>query len=136
MLKLIKRPLVLEIIILSIFMAVSHWVFSIYNFYYLIPKLDILMHFLGGLLVGLIVLCLLFVRKLFGFAHTHHGVVISTTLVSVLMVGLAWELFEFMFNISIVNIDTLDTIEDIVMDIIGGLVAIWWYYTMIWNKGE
>jgi len=135
--KLLKQPLLIEIILLSIIIALIHWEANIYHFYYLVPNLDILMHFLGGLLIGLIVLSLLFVRKLFGFAHTHHRVVIITTLTGVLFIGLGWELFEVFFDLTaITRIDMLDTLLDLVMDLIGGGVALWWYYIMVWNRVE
>ena len=133
--KLFKQPLFIEVLSLTIVVAIIHWIASIYYFYYLVPNLDILMHFLGGLLIGLIILSLLFVRRLFGFAHTHHGVVITTTLFGVLLIGLAWELFEVFFDMTaITRIDLFDTLLDLVMDLIGGGVSLWWYYSMVWNR--
>ena len=133
--KLFKQPLFIEVLSLTIVVAIIHWIASIYYFYYLVPNLDILMHFLGGLLIGLIILSLLFVRRLFGFAHTHHGVVITTTLFGVLLIGLGWELFEVFFDMTaITRIDLFDTLLDLVMDSIGGGVSLWWYYSMVWNR--
>jgi hypothetical protein len=133
--KLFKQPLFIEVLSLTIVVAIIHWIASIYYFYYLVPNLDILMHFLGGLLIGLIILSLLFVRRLFGFAHTHHGVVITTTLFGVLLIGLGWELFEVFFDMTaITRIDLFDTLLDLVMDLIGGGVSLWWYYSMVWNR--
>lgn len=133
--KLLKQPLVTEIILLTIFVATVHWIASLYDLYFLIPSLDIIMHFLGGLLIGLMILNLLFVRGLFGFAHTHHGVVIVTVLMGVLFVGLGWELFEVFFDLTAISrIDMIDTVLDLVMDLSGGSVALWWYYSMVWNR--
>jgi len=134
--KILKQPLFTETILLALLVATIHWTAEIYDLYFLISKLDILMHFLGGLLIGLIILALLFVRGLFGFAHTHNGVVIMTTLIGVLLVGLGWELFEVFFDITAINkINMLDTLSDLVMDLIGAGVALWWYYVMVWSKG-
>jgi len=134
--KLLKQPLFIETFSLAIFIAVVHWVATIHHLYFLVANLDMVMHFLGGLLISLIVLSLLFVRGLFGFAHTHHGVVIVATLVGVLMVGLGWELFEVFFDLTaITRIDMVDTISDIIFDLLGGSLGLWWYYTMVWRRG-
>lgn len=133
--KLLKQPLFIETITLTIVIAVFHWFATINHIYYLVPWIDMVMHTLGGLLISFFVISLLFVRELFGFAHKHHGMVILTTLSMVLLVGLGWELFEVFFDLTaITRIDMIDTLSDLFFDLIGGSFGLWWYYVMIWSR--
>lgn len=91
-----------------------YWYNSIWYF-------DMIMHFLGGLWVGLI--------SLYFFSSKTPYLKI---LLFVLFIGLGWEIFELLFNNIIAQnpFNALDTISDIFFDLSGGLCAILY----VWKK--
>jgi|AntRauTorckE6833_2_1112554.scaffolds.fasta_scaffold08978_2 hypothetical protein len=131
-----KKKLTPEILALSLFIGIGHNIFVQNNVYYLIPKLDMLMHTLGGVLIGLIFLKVFFVGKRFTYAQLHRGVVIWTTLIAVFIIGFGWEIFEYGVGLTpLSKLATLDTASDIMFDIAGALIAVWWYFKRIWKVG-
>jgi hypothetical protein len=56
--------------------------------------------------------------------ETHHVLIVVSTLLGVLVVGLVWELWELFVGFSLVNKDLPDTVLDITMDMVGALLAI------------
>jgi len=79
--------------------------------------MDIMMHFLGGLLIGLIAL----------LVSAHYKIQIRrmflATLGVVLIVGIGWEIFEYVSGIFILEDPFPDTFYDLVMDTVGGIAA-------------
>lgn len=105
------------------------------GFYYSFIYFDDIMHFLGGLLVGLVALRLLFVSEMAGFSHFNNTVAFLVTIGAVLIVGLFWELFEVFIGATQINaIDLRDTISDLVLDTIGAIAAFWYYYKKVWRR--
>lgn len=80
---------------------------------------DILMHLLGGLWVGL------FIFWFDEWIKLPFKINLINFLALILAVGIAWELWELMFGITLVRGDkyVFDTILDIIMDITGGVVT-------------
>lgn len=85
---------------------------------------DILMHFLGGLWVALV--------SLWGVGVINRRVAQALTrkqifllsVVSAIAVGVGWELFEYLSGMFVEQDGILlDTIIDLIMDTIGGIVA-------------
>src|SRR3989344_6737965 len=76
---------------------------------------DIMMHFLGGFSGGLLVLWYLGPSRSFQ--------VIFITISCVLIVGIAWEIFEFVFELTQPIDYWQDTAFDIVNDIVGAVIA-------------
>jgi len=118
--KLFKRLalLIFLIFITNFFANKFYWYASIRYF-------DMVMHFLGGLWVGLALLWLLF-KENFSF------VLIFKILLGVLVVGVLWEIFEILVNSTIAQnpFDVLDTASDLFFDFGGGLCAILY----LWKK--
>lgn len=82
------------------------------HLYYTYRWLDIPMHMLGGLTVGLLAIAFFDIRRPRAF------------LALVLAVAIGWEIFEYIFSISTGQPDYwFDTIHDIVNDMVGGIVA-------------
>ena len=90
-----------------------------------------LMHFLGGLFVGMLALWMYFFvftrgkTKIGTWLHDHVGVV-AFSLLSVLIIGFAWELFEFGVDNVIALSDVrslLDSASDLAWDAAGGMLA-------------
>ena len=91
-------------------MAVTqHYALS--NFWYWQYRwLDMLMHFSGGVVIGL-ALYAAFGRRM-------------AILYGVLIVGALWEVFEYVLGISLVERNfAFDTTKDLTMDLVGGLAV-------------
>jgi peptidoglycan/LPS O-acetylase OafA/YrhL len=88
---------------------------------------DIVMHALGGFLIGLIVIA--FIRR----AHIskeilNKNLLFLSVILAVLVIALSWELWEIFIGWTDVLKDGGDTILDVIMGLIGGVVAILYYY--------
>ena len=131
-----RKSLVPEIITLTILVGAGHLLFERYSFYYIIPKLDMLMHLLGGILIGLIVLKIFFTGKRAMIAHQHKVFTAVVAFVCVMIVGVGWEVFEYGVGLTpLYKVATQDTLSDLVFDASGALVAVLWYFKKIWHTG-
>jgi hypothetical protein len=122
--KLLKRALYLIFLIfLANFLANEfYWYFSVSYF-------DMIMHFLGGLFLGLMLIWFLSSKN--SVLELSPGLIFKI-LVGVLFVGISWEIFELLFNNIVAQnpFNYLDTGSDIFFDLSGGLCAILY----IWRK--
>lgn len=75
---------------------------------------DILMHFLGGVLVGAIGLVASDVLKTPRFL---------TVLIALVGIGIGWEIFEYLNGLYDEMWDTADMVIDLIMDSIGALLV-------------
>ncbi len=124
--KLFKR---LTILIISIFLL--HSLATKFYWYSAIWWFDMPMHFLGGLWLGL---CFIWIleKKTLSIKSILH------IILSVLLVGILWELFELYFvNLIARNpFDILDTLSDIFFDLAGGFLAILYFFKYCYNNGN
>ncbi|MDQ3076272.1 MAG: hypothetical protein M3Q34_04045 [bacterium] len=92
-----------------------YWYSSIWWF-------DMFMHFLGGVWVGLILLWVFPSKSL----NKNYFMKI---ILGILAVGLAWEVFEYIFYNTIAQnpFDLKDTISDIFFDMMGGVVSVFYF---------
>ena len=99
--------------------AIAHFLY----WYSAMRWFDIPMHILGGMFLALLAGALFF-NSLISLSRLQ---IIVTTLLFVLVVGLGWEAFEYVVQAfikdssQVVNIP--DSIKDILMDIVGGVIA-------------
>ena len=88
--------------------------------YWTIAWYDILLHFLGGAWVALGFVWLLFYS---GFIERVPAIVaryrIWWTLGAVVLVGVIWEIYEYVFGLTAAYGYALDTTLDLVMDMVG-----------------
>lgn len=118
-------------LIVAIFMAFLHvaaTMFFLYSFYW---WFDIPLHFLGGSCAGLI--------SLYFYSYFHRRTAVSTgssqallvVIIGTITVGLAWELFEYSADITFNTVGDyfLDTVKDLIMDILGGYAAYFYFIT-------
>ncbi len=84
------------------------------------------MHFLGGFWVGLIYL------YIFPTQSISRGLIVKI-LLSVLLIGIGWEVFEMIVNDIIVKnpFDYADTTSDILFDLAGGTFASLYFFKRI-----
>jgi hypothetical protein len=124
-----KKPLVL-IVFLMFFVFFIDKLADKFYWYNSIWYLDMIMHFLGGLWVGLFFIYIYYYRA--------SKNLVFKIIFSVLLVGISWEIFEFItFNmIGRTPFDYLDTLADIFFDLSGGLLAILYLFKKIMPTKE
>lgn len=133
---MLKKPLIWEILALSVVVAVLHKIALVLFLYWTVSWFDILMHFLGGLLIGLISIFIFFILRFVSIPKNHILNVFIITVGSVLIVGLVWELWEVFVGLTNVLKDQVDTAIDIVMDLIGASAAFLYAKKKIWQNQE
>jgi len=104
----------------AIMLAVFHYLFLELHLYWLYLWLDIPVHFLGGVTVALGYLTLL---GLFPKLADKHFT-LARTLVFVLLVASAWEIFELTIGVQFEEGTYVDdTTLDIIMGVLGGIAG-------------
>jgi hypothetical protein len=131
---MLKKPLLLELLFLTILVAVLHITALELYLYWTVSWFDILMHFIGGAVIGVATTFVFFTSGYIKYPNDHWVVVLSVTLGAVLIVGLAWELWEVFVGFTDVVNDVNDTIVDLIMDLLGGSVAYLYSKKAIWQK--
>ncbi len=95
--------------------------------YWKIWWFDIMMHFLGGLWIGLASLWIYLFSGYFdsfkSFKNKDWETILIISILSVFVVGVGWEIFEFIFEIDFSNNYIWDTTSDLIMDFVGSFVA-------------
>ena len=115
----------------AFFIITVNYYANFYQVYWIFPWFDIPMHILGGVMVGL-------------FAQTamdkldRHKINKKRFMLAVsaaLIVGVLWELAEWHYGVTdgLGPVSRLDTIKDIMDDIIGGALSIW-VWGFLFNK--
>jgi len=87
-----------------------------YDLYYYIWWLDIPQHLLGGAWLALTFVWLSLILK-------KYDPTFFQVFLSVLAIGIAWEIYEYVFGISYGPMYVYDTSKDLLMDCIGGITA-------------
>ncbi len=84
-----------------------------------------IMHSLGGLWIGFTLMWILSKSESFKLSLR----LIFKIILGVLLIGIAWEIFEFIFNNYIAQnpFDILDTLSDIFFDLFGSVFAILYF---------
>lgn len=120
---LLHRRILLRALVLMLVVAGLHFLALTFYFYWQLWWFDILMHFLGGVVVGLGALWALLgfsVRQ--GFIPTPFQMFLAV-IAAGLIVGLSWEIYELYFRLFDAHYYAADTSLDVVMDLTGATVA-------------
>ncbi len=101
-----------------------HWYFSIWY-------LDMIVHFLSGFWIGLLALYFFAPPTLF-FR------LILKILLFVFLVGIGWEVFEFITDKVVIHnsFNALDTVSDIFFDLAGGIFAVLYFFKKTMSAKE
>jgi len=102
---------------------------------------DIIMHFIGGIFIGLLSLYIYYYSDYIEPKHFSFLVSLFIVFGAVSFIGVLWELFEFasdQFAISIgkrvaLQQEFRDTLGDLFFDIVGGIFAAF-IYIYLWKK--
>lgn len=105
-----------------------------FSLYWLYPWFDIMVHFLGGLFTALFALWLFFES---GYVRINNNVqnALLVAGVSILVIGIGWEIFELVAGVPIEDNFVLDTTIDLIMDVLGAGVAVFIFIHM-YIKGK
>lgn len=118
-------------LIVATAIAIVHIFGTIHFWYWKYDWLDLYMHFAGGLLIGLFA---------GGYAY---GIwksnilkyrLLFWTVLPVIFVGILWEWFEYLAGIPIEDNYVFDTTLDLIMDILGGIVAAVYLLVKTWPR--
>lgn len=107
-----------------IVLATLHFMAETLSFYWIYWWYDWMMHFLAGLAGGLAAYWTLFDSGLWRRSSDKVLLPILSVLLCLMIVGVAWEIFEFHFGlIQSQEGYRLDTIHDLISDTVGAFVA-------------
>jgi len=114
------------ILLISVVIAVLHFAALEFYLYWVFPWFDVLMHFLGGLLVALIgIWSLIYVVRTRVWICFSHRNILYTAVGTAIVVGVGWEIFEYINGLRVEHNYALDTITDLIMDLCGAVFAYW-----------
>lgn len=110
---------------LGLFIAISNAIAIHYHLYYHLWWLDIPMHVVGGLWVALLALTGYYSPRVREPKRHGDPAALRIAVLSALVIGLAWELFEFSLDAMIVfgPYDMSDTLNDLLNDVTGAAFA-------------
>ncbi|MBU1557840.1 hypothetical protein KKC45_02665 [Patescibacteria group bacterium] len=118
-----KKISFIFIFILVLSIAILNTIGNELFLYWKLWWFDIIMHFLGGLWVGMSALWIYYFSGFFGNLRKDPPFIFLLSFLSVLAIGLGWEVFEFLIEIDFSNHYVSDTALDLIMDIVGGIIA-------------
>lgn len=118
-----KRVLLAEIFFIGISVAVLHKLALSLSLYWSVWWFDIPMHFLGGSLIALITLFVIYDPKFFNFSDKKPVVIFSVALGTTLIIGLSWELWELYMGFTNIYEDRIDTMADLINDTLGAITV-------------
>ena len=119
-----KFPLLYISLVLVITLGALHFIALHFYFYWTTWWFDNLMHFLGGFSLGFFSLYIFYESGLFGDKISFSKVVFMS-FVFVMMVGGAYEVFEYVNNITqSTEKYSLDIIHDLLSDALGVILAL------------
>ncbi|MEX0917204.1 MAG: hypothetical protein WDZ90_01650 [Candidatus Paceibacterota bacterium] len=121
--------LLLAVLIYGIFAL--HLLATLFYFYWTLWWYDIMMHGLGGFFVGLSTLWFFYLS---GYVQApRNSLIFFYGIVSALVVGVLWEVFEYIVGATNRDEYMFDTFLDLLMDIAGGLGA-YYYFLSKWKE--
>ena len=124
-----RERLLYRVAALIVLIALLHILATLFDWYWNICWLDIVLHFAGGLWVSLMVFWLLFHSGYLPSPSRFHFRHALLMLASVLLIAVLWEGFEWVVGAERVVRDYwLDTVSDIACGMAGGLAG-YLYFT-------
>ena len=117
-----RKKLLIRLTSLVFFIFIVNYLAVKFYWYYSIWWFDMPMHFLGGVWLSLAILWFFPVKDLSMKS-------ISMIILSILSIGVLWELYEILVNNLTAQIpfNTLDTISDVCFDLAAGFSALIYY---------
>lgn len=121
-----KQDLFRKLAYLIIFIFIANFLANKFYWYYSIWWFDMLMHFIGGVWLGLVFVW--FFKKREVSLHLDFPLIFKS-IAWVLLVGILWEVFEFYFinYVAGQSFDRADTISDLLLDLSGGILVVLYF---------
>lgn len=122
---ILKKPYFPFLFVLILIIAILQHIAVQFYLYWVFGWFDIIMHFLGGFWCAFVVLWFLYFSGYVSVPKKRTlSAFITTGLVTALIVGVGWEVFEYVTGLTFtVDAYVQDTMLDIIMDSVGGVVA-------------
>jgi hypothetical protein len=117
-----KKTWLLAAFILSVTIALLHQWATADFWYWRYPWFDIVMHFLGGLTIGVFLIRLFADYKPMAF------------LTAFVAIAIGWEIFEFAIGAPRDSTYAADTVIDLCMDVLGGTLAYFAARLTLWRS--
>ncbi|MEX0935007.1 MAG: hypothetical protein WDZ70_01630 [Candidatus Paceibacterota bacterium] len=96
------------------------------HWYWHMPWFDVLPHFIGGMFAAFSLIFISFLYYRSQGKETERAFSAAIILFGTFLVGILWEIFEYIFAVSVDPLASFDTVVDLFMDTLGALV-VWWY---------
>ena len=123
-----RKEVLIKVMFFAVFVAICHFVFLKFYLYWTDSWVDIPMHIFGGILVSSIGLWILYFSGLKNYLIKNPKSSIFISVLIAIIVGILWEIFELYFGlISHSFFDRVDSVKDLLDDVIGGLIAGWYF---------
>lgn len=123
-----RKSVLIKLMFFAIFVAICNLIALKFYLYWTHKWVDIPMHIFGGALVSLIGLWVIYFSPFRKFFLGNSKKVYITSVLIAFIVGFLWEVFELRFGlISYSFIERVDSIKDLFDDIIGALIAGWYF---------
>ena len=119
-----KHIILLSIVVFSVLLLGLHMAAEHYYFYWTYWWFDIVMHGLGGFIIGSLALWILTYE--YSPVPQLAPARLMTAIVIVFLIGALWEVFEYVVGSNLYEIFdsyALDTVMDLAMDLCGALIA-------------
>lgn len=123
-----RSMLLKHLVVLMFFIFLVNFAANKFYWYYSVWYFDIIMHFLGGLWLGLF-----FAYIFSGKSGPSPGSgFFFKVLLSTLVVGILWEFYEYYLNaVSLESFDLPDTLYDIFFDMLGAAASLFYLFKII-----
>ncbi len=118
-----KKNLLIFNIILVLVIAIANNLANAFFLYWRFYWFDNVMHFLGGLWVGLMALWIYYFSGYIKSNRYDKPFLFLMSFIAVLSVGIGWEIFEVLIDVNFSSGYVSDTALDLIMDIVGGLAS-------------
>ncbi len=120
-----RKSLLWNSLILVCVTAVLHFIALFFHFYWTTSWFDSIVHLCGGISVGFFTLWLstsVGKQSVIRFSVENCVIILGAAL----FIGLLWEFFEWSFGLTFVTAPNygVDTLSDLLMDVVGGFVAL------------
>jgi hypothetical protein len=133
---MLKKPLLIEAIILFLVVGILHLVATIYHLYWSIYEFDSVVHFFAGAALAAFFLWFYFFSGYFNPPKRTLTKFLLISILGAMSIAIFWEIYELIFRQTMVQKADYpyDTMMDILMSLLGVLVGCFYAYIKEYNR--